>query len=427
MWRRILRKQDEKEPVELSDSDDTKLDRNYRWYLYGNFSSSIGIWTQRTAIFWLTWEITHSPTWLGIIALAETGPTIALGLYAGVVIDRLTNIGVLRFTQLLTLTYTILLFVLTATDLINIWVLAALVLFRGSVNAFNRPARQTVVYNLAGRDKLMKALAQNAMVFQTSKVIGPAIAGLTMVAFGVPATFAICIGLVLVFTFSLRMLEVPVGPRPEREPKRLATEVADGLRYILSQPAVRNQFVLLAVVALCAKPITELMPGFASGEFGHGAGALAWLLGCHGAGASLAGIWMSFRFGVQSLLTMACIAIITMATALILFVGANSFIIGLLLMLIFGFSTVVMDISSQTLIQSTIRSRFRGRTMSIYGMIAQGGPAVGALALGHAAETAGLRWPIFIAAVIALLTGLLALAFRNKIAGTPTPPESETP
>jgi MFS family permease len=86
-----------------------------------------------------------------------------------------------------------------------------------------------------------------------------------------------------------------------------------------------------------------------------------------------------------------------------------------------------MDISSQTLIQSTIRSRFRGRTMSIYGMIAQGGPAVGALALGHAAETAGLRWPIFIAAVIALLTGLLALAFRNKIAGTPTPPESETP
>jgi hypothetical protein len=264
----------------LSDSGDTKLDRNYRWYLFGNFSSQIGIWTQRTAIFWLTWEITHSPTWLGIIALAETGPTIALGLYAGVVLDRLTHISVLRFTQLLTLTYTVLLFAFTVTDLINIWVLAALVLFRGSVNAFNRPARQTVVYNLVGRDKLMKALAQNAMVFQTSKVIGPGIGGVTMVAFGIPWTFAICIGLVLVFTFSLRMLQVPISQRPAREPKRLTTEVADGLRYILSQPAVRNQFFLLAVVALCAKPITELIPGFASGEFGQGAGALAWLLGC---------------------------------------------------------------------------------------------------------------------------------------------------
>jgi MFS family permease len=124
---------------------------------------------------------------------------------------------------------------------------------------------------------------------------------------------------------------------------------------------------------------------------------------------------------------MACIAIITMATALILFVGANSFVIGCMLMVIFGFSTVVMDISSQTLVQSTIRSRFRGRTMSIYGMIAQGGPAVGALVLGHAAETVGLRWPIFVAAVIALITGGLALTFRRKIAGPPAAPDSETP
>lgn len=409
----------------MSDSGAETTDRNYRWYLYGNFCSTVGIWTQRTAILWLAWDMTHSPTWLGLVALAETGPTIALGLYAGVVLDRLTHIGVLRFTQLLTLTYTILLLIFTATELLNIWVLAALVLFRGCVNAFNRPARQTVVYTLVGRDKLLKALAQNAMIFQTSKFIGPAIGGATMVAFGVTWTFAICIGLIVTFTFALRMLQVPATSRPEREPKRLVTEVADGLRYILSQPAVRNQFVLLAVVALCAKPVTELMPGFASG-FGHGAGALAWLLGCHGVGASAAGIWMTLRFGVQSLLTMACFAIITMAVALILFVGANSFVIGCMLMLFVGFSMVVMDISSQTLVQSTIRSRFRGRTMSIYGMIAQGGPAVGALVLGHAAETVGLRWPIFVGAVIALISGALALAFRGKL-GAPTPPEAGVP
>ena len=138
----------------------------------------------------------------------------------------------------------------------------------------------------------------------------------------------------------------------------------------------------MAIVALCAKPITELMPGFAAGEFHRAASGLAWLLGCHGVGASLAGVWMSFRIGIKSLLTMACIAIIAMSAGLILFVGFNSFVIGCMLMAFVGFFFVVMDISSQTLVQSSIRSRFRGRTMSIYGMIAQGGPAVGALIMG---------------------------------------------
>jgi predicted MFS family arabinose efflux permease len=303
----------------------------------------------------------------------------------------------------------------------NIWILAGLVLFRGAVFAFNRPARQTVVYGLVGREQLLSALAQNAMIFQTSKFIGPAIGGATLVAFGAAGTFAIGILLIFVFTVALRLLEVPAPARKKREPQPLVTEVADGLRYILSQPAVRNQFILLAIVALCAKPLTDLMPGFASGEFGRAASGLAWLLGCHGVGATLAGVWMSFRFGVRSLLTMTCIAIISMSVALILFVGFNSFITGCLLMLFVGFSAVVMDISNQTIIQSAIRSRFRGRTMSIYGMIAQGAPAIGALAMGLIAETAGLRLPVLVGACLTLIAGVLALIFRRQIAGTAAP------
>jgi MFS family permease len=413
---------DEKEPVNLSDSGDKTSDRNYRWYLIGNFSSSVGVWVQRTAIGWLTWDITHSATWLGVIAIAETGPTIVLGLYAGVVLDRLNHLSVLRFTQFLTVLYSVALFGIMASGFMNIWILAGLVLFRGATFAFNRPARQTVVYGLVGREKLLKALAQNAMVFQTSKFIGPAIGGATLVAFGIAPTFAISIFLILVFTAALSLLDIPRVVR-KRESRSVLTEVVDGVRYILLQPAVRNQLILVTIVAVCAKPITELMPGFAAGEFGQAASGLAWLLGCHGVGASLAGVWMSLRFGVQNLLVMACLAVIAMSVALILFVGFDSFIIACLLMPFIGFSFVVMDINSQTLVQSSIRSRFRGRTMSLYGMLAQGGPAVGALAMGHIAETAGLRWPVFAGACIALTTGGLALTFRRRIAGTPPPPE----
>ena len=415
---------------ETSDREPTKPDDtgkssewNYRWYLFGNFASSIGIWVQRTAILWLTWELTHSTTWLGLMALAETGPTIALGLYAGAVLDRLNHMGVLRFTQFLTLLYSVALFGLTAAGYMNIWILAGLVLFRGTVFAFNRPARQTVVYGLVGRDKLLRALSHNAMVFQTSKFIGPGIAGFTLAAFGVAFTFAIGIVLIIVFTVALRLIEV-TQPQRKEERRSIATEVADGLRYILSQAPVFNQFVLLLIVSLCAKPITELLPGFSGGEFHMDASGLAWLLGSHGAGASLGGVWMSLRFGIKSLLTMACISIITMSIGLNLFVGFNSFLIGCVLMSFIGFSFVVMDVSSQTLIQSTIRSRFRGRTMSIYGMIAQGAPAVGALAMGNIAEATGLRLPVFVGACIVLVTGILALIFRNRIAGTVPPPPS---
>jgi MFS family permease len=404
----------------LSDVSGNKTSNwNYRWYLFGNFSSSVGIWVQRTAIGWLTWDITHSGTWLGIIALAETGPTIALGLYAGAVLDRLNHLNVLRFTQLLTLLYSIALFAITASGYMNIWILTGLVLFRGATFAFNRPARQTVVYGLVGRERLLTALSQNAMVFQTSKFIGPAIGGATLVSFGVSWTFAIAILLIIVFTGALSLLDVKQAPRKDNEARTsILIEVIDGLHYILAQPAVRNQFILVAVVALCAKPITELMPGFAAGEFGRAASGLAWLLGCHGVGASLAGVWMSFRIGVKSLLAMTCISIVAMSIGLMLFVGFNSFVIGCVLMAFVGFFFVVMDISSQTLVQSSIRSRFRGRTMSIYGMIAQGGPAVGTLIMGSIAETAGLRWPVFVGACIALGAGCLALAFRKQIAGT---------
>jgi MFS family permease len=90
-------------------------------------------------------------------------------------------------------------------------------------------------------------------------------------------------------------------------------------------------------------------------------------------------------------------------------------------MLVVGFSAVMMDISNQTIIQSAIRSRFRGRTMSIYGMIAQGGPAVGALGMGLIAGSVGIRLPVLVGACLTLVAGVLALLFRRQIAGTANP------
>jgi predicted MFS family arabinose efflux permease len=390
-------------------------DRNYRWYLGGNFASTIGLWVQRTAIGWLTWELTHSATWLGWIALAETGPTILIGLYAGAVLDRLNHLGVLRFTQSLTLLYSVFLFVFTYFGLMNIWCLAALVLFRGMVFTFNRPARQTVVYNLVGRDQLMSALSLNAVIFQSSKFIGPAIGGTSLVFLGVAGTFAIAAVLVVVFTFSLSLLDAKPLARPLREKLSILSEVIEGLSYIMQHAAVRSQLVLLIVVALCAKPLTDLFPGFAAEVFGKGASGLAWLLACHGIGASAAGIWLTFGVGNRRLIVLACSSLVAMGVTLVLFASIDSFILGCALLILIGFSFVVMEISSQTLVQSTIRSRYRGRTMSIYGMVSQGAPSLGALGMGWMAESVGLQLPVLIGGFLTLIVGVGAWFLRGRM------------
>jgi MFS family permease len=401
-------------------------DRNYRWYVGGNFASTIGLWVQRTAIGWLTWELTHSATWLGWIALAETGPTILIGLYAGAVLDRLNHLGVLRFTQSLTLLYSVLLFAFTYFGLIDIWVLAALVLFRGTVFTFNRPARQTVVYHLVGRDQLMSALSLNAVVFQSSKFIGPAIAGTSLVLLGVAWTFAIGALLVLIFTFSLSLLETKAAARKPREKVSISREMVEGLTYIMRHVAVRSQLVLLVVVAFCAKPLTDLFPGFAGEVFSQGAGGLAWLLACHGAGASAAGIWLTFGVGNRRLIILACSSLIAMGVSIVLFASISSFVVACAVLIVAGFAFVVMEISSQTLVQSTIRSRFRGRTMSIYGMVSQGVPSLGALAMGGLAESTGLRLPVLVGGGLTLIVGVIAWILRDRLmveAGTVIQPD----
>ncbi len=348
------------------------------------------------------------------MALAETGPTILCGIYAGVVLDRLSHFWVLRFTQALTVLYSVLLFALTALGAIDIWILAALVLFKGTVFAFNRPARQTVVYGLVGRDQMLAALSGNAVVFQSSKFIGPAIAGTSLTLTGTAGTFAIALLLILTFTVALRFVQVIAVAERERAPSSVLSDMAEGFRYIVQHRTVSFQLMLVIVVAFCAKPITDLLPGFAGNVFKNDAGGLAWLLASHGIGASAAGLWFTLGVGDKRLLPLACFSIVGMSVSLLLFASDPWFFVGCLLLLVTGFFFVVMDITSQTLVQISIRSRYRGRTMSIYGMAAQGVPSLGSLSMGAAAETVGLPLPVFIGACVTLIVGAAAWFWRGK-------------
>jgi predicted MFS family arabinose efflux permease len=392
---------------------------NYRLYVIGNLSSNLGLWVQRVAIGWLTWELTNSTAWLGGIAIAESAPTIAFGLIAGTVVDRVDYFKMMRITQACSLLYAVAMAAFTFAGWMNIWLLLTLTIARGSIIAFHRPSRMTVVYSLVGRDLLPSALAMNSMIFNTARFVGPAIGGAIIVAGGAAWTFAVGAVLFFVFTLSLRAMDVPAVPpvAPERREVSMLSDTVEGLRYILSHPGIRTQLSLLVVTSIFAKPVTDLLPGFAAQVFERGPVGLAFLLSFHGIGAMAGGLWLASRGkGLSGMTAMSIRNILLISIGLLLFSATDVFWIACPLIAWIGYTFIVQGVSNQTLIQSAVDPALRGRVISIYGLVAQGVPAIGSLIMGGVAEHVGLRPPIAVGALICLALWVWAWRERKPLA-----------
>ena len=378
--------------------------RHYRLYVLGNVTSNLGMWTQRVAMGWLTWELTHSTTWLGINAVAEAGPSIVIGLFAGAIIDRVDQFKLLRLMQSYSLFYSAAFAVLTLTHVIDIWMLTGLVLLRGVVIAFYRPTRMTVIYGLVGREFLPSALALNSMIFNTSRFLGPAIGGTIIATAGTGWSFVFAFCLFTFMTAALRAIQRAgcTLPPVQSEHRSILRETIEGFRYIVHHDGIRTQLFLLIVTSVVAKPLTDLLPGFAAEVFDRGSTGLAWLLSFHGAGAMVGATWLTTRANLKGLTRITLAATLLMGVALLLFVSTPNFYLAASFVSLVGFAFIVQSISNQTLIQSAVEPHVRGRVMSMYGIISQGVPSLGTLTMGWIAAHYGLRIPVAIGAALCL-------------------------
>lgn len=389
---------------------------NYRLYVIGHLTSNTGLWVQRIAIGWLTWDLTESAGWLGLIAFADQAPTILLGLIAGAVVDRMDYFKLLRLTQALQLFHAFLLAACTLLGFMDIWLLLILTLSRGIIVAFNRPSRMTVIYTLVGRDLLASAIALNSTIFNTSRFTGPAIGGALIVAGGAGWTFAVGFLMFFVFTVTLRLMDIPQMPPKERSGRSLLRESWEGVQYILRHEGIRLQLAILVTTSVFARPLTDLLPGFAADIFKRGPDGLAWLLAFHGIGAMVGGSMLAARSQIQGLTRITIFNILVMAISLLLFSITSEFWLACLLSGAAGYAFIVQGTSNQTLIQSAVDPDLRGRVISAYGLVARGGPALGALILGVAADHVGLRWPVAVGAALCLVAWVWAMRKRAFLA-----------
>ena len=369
--------------------------RNFGIYTAGNGLSLICTWMQRIAVGWLAWELTHSGAWLGVVAFADLFPSVIIGPFAGAVADRTSRLRIIAVSQALSMAQAVVLAALTYWNVITIEALFALTLANGIVVGFNQPARLAVVQSLVPRRDLSTAVAINSIVFNTARFIGPAIAGVLIVAAGVAACFAA--NAVSFLALLLALTRVKIDARGHIRPRKGGTLLGDvgaGIAYAARHPGVGPLLLLLLVVSVAARPFADLLPGFAAEVFGRGAGALATLSATIGVGAIVGGLWLAQRGEVEGLSRIAMLSTLGGALSVAGFVATDSYPVALAATAFAGATILISGVSTQTLMQLAVEREMQGRVLSLYGIIFRGAPALGSLIAGTLSETLGLRWPI---------------------------------
>jgi len=386
--------------------------RNYRVYMVGSIFSLTGFWMQRIAIGWLTWELTGSGWWLGMVAAAEFLPSVIVGPLAGAAVDRWEPMHVIRASTALRIVVSVLLFGVTAVGFVDVGWLFAINGVLGVIASFNQPARLALLPSLVHREALTVSLALDSVVFNLALFVGPAIAGALISTGGTALTFLVTAGTFCVQLAALMMITLYVRDRDRQEKAQsLFSDMIDGLRYVARHEGIAPLLFLHAAAFIGGRGVFELMPGIAGDVFAGGAETLALLTSSIGIGAVFGGLWIAQRGVAPGYTRLAVASAAALMAALGLFLATTTLWVAVPALAISGAALIVFSICTLTLVQVSVDADMRGRVVSIYGIILRGGPAIGALGMGAASEMIGMRW--IVALGVAVLFAALVGTWRR--------------
>lgn len=382
---------------------------HYRLYACGHIANVFGWWGNRLGIGWLTWELTGSAGWLGIVAFAGMIPVTLVSPIAGVMADRVGHRQMAIAAGVAGGLVTMTLALLTIGGMTTVPILLGLSILQGVAFGVEFPARQALIPQLCERENMSAALAFNATTFQVGTFLGPVIAGFLITHYGSGAS-------ILMFAatnFWMALMIVLIRFRPEpRDPKEntgFFSEIVAGFRYIAVTPALRLLFMISFTSGLLLRPYTELLPGFSDDIFGRGPEGLAALTAGAGFGALACGLLLVFRGRARGLVRIMLGGAITGSVALALFATTDTLTSGVAVVAVAAFLMLGCHVGAYSLIQNATDAQMRGRVISVNVSISIGGPALGALIIGWLAEAVGLQWAVASSAMLALVIVLLLL------------------
>ena len=391
------------------------VNRNYRIYLAGSFVSNIGTWMQRVAQDWLVLELSNgSALAVGVTTGLQFLPMLVLTPYGGLIADRFDKRRILKITQSWLALCAAVLGLLAITGLATTEQVYLLALLFGIGTAFDNPARQTFVSELAGPEHLTNAIGLNSATFHSARIVGPALAGLLIAAFGSgwailsnAVTYAAFIAALLLID-PLRLTITPPAARAKRQ-------IREGLAYVRRHDKILLVMCVAFFVGTFGLNFQMTSALMAQQEFGKGPAAYG-VLGSIMAVGSLAGALMAARRRIapssRFVVIMALIfSVIEVAAGLMPTYWSFAAILPLL-----GFAALLTLTAANASIQLGVDPQLRGRVMALYMMLLLGGTPIGAPILGWIGEMFGPRWTL-IGGGVAAAAGVLissALLLRRQ-------------
>jgi MFS family permease len=387
--------------------------RNYRIYFFGQFISLIGTWLQIVAQGWLVLQLTSSPFLIGLVAALGTAPSLLFSLFGGVVVDRFSKKKILYFTQSSNMVLALLLGVLTNTGLATVPVIGLLAFLMGTVNAIDAPARQALVPELVGKERLASAIALNSGIFNAARVIGPGLAGMLIAWVGTGGAFiANGISYIAVLV-ALRFVNIHDIPA-ERSLHPLEA-IKQGISYSFTHPVIRVLLLFVGVVSIFGWSYTTIMPVIAKSTYGLDAKGLGYLYSATGLGAILATYLVGAHANKVSPLLFILGGNTLFALCLMLFAFTSYFPLALMLLFFIGLGLLSQSSMMNTMVQGMVRPEFRGRVMSLYILMFMGMGPIGNFEIGFLTERVGVSWAFTINAAVVLLVGFVVFMNRGRI------------
>jgi len=379
--------------------------RNFRLFCFGQIISLCGTWMQSVAQTWLVFRLTRSEFLVGLTYFWLQLPVFALAPLGGLASDRRSRHRIVILCQTLSMLQALVLGALTISGRVEVWHVLALAAVLGFINAFDMPARQSFLVEMASKEDLLNVISLNSSIFNFARVAGPGIAGILVDRLGEGICFLVN-GLSFVAVI-LSLLAMRLPPFRRSVVDSPWEHLREGFRYAYHRLPVRYLLLLLGAATLSCAPAITLMPFFAEEILGRGAPGMGILLAAMGIGALLGTLALASRSTSQGLINVVVLGCCGLGVALILLALSRSFLLSTAIMFGLGFSALRQMASTNTLIQSFIPDRYRGRIMSMYTMTVVGLTPFGSLLGGAVASRYGPPVTVAAGGVLCLLASLV--------------------
>ena len=365
-----------------------------------------GTWIQSVAQMWLVYQITGSGVALGVVTALQFTPVLVAGMWGGIVADRFDKRKILMATQSAAALLAALLGILTAFEIVELWMIYVLAFALGSVSVIEVPTRQSFVIEMVGEDQLSNAIGLNSTVFTSARVIGPAIAGVLIAGVGIAWCFlinALSFAAVIVSLTKMNAAELHRGAPVERSKGQLR----EGLRYVWNTPILRTSLLMMAIIGTIAFNFRILLPVMAEEEFGGGAGTYGALSAVMGVGTVLGALFVASR----KYPTRKTLIYSAMAYGVLIVIAGLAPNVGLEMIALvpMGAAGIAFIATANSTLQLNAKESMRGRVMALYSVVFLGSTPIGSPIVGWIGETFGVRSGFFISGFACLLASAYAI------------------